>query len=1024
MQYVNYAVGDVRRRKGKLRFTSESYFDLAERLKGQFQAFSMWLSYGEDFITYVEANEWSVKGWIGEGLASFSMFPVDFDASGDLELAFTECRDFVQTELLDKGVDTRYFVIYLSGGKGFHVEISASVLNVEMPMEHAGFRLRSLVAEWQKVYPCLDLSVYNSTSLFRLPGSKHKSGLHKNEIAWEDFNLEHLDKRTTWAAYPQVNIRIPELGDPPLKLEVPEVVVTAGPTYSTEVDFDPDAMITPSCPWLQSILADPSAKGQDGKGRENRRNAVGILLSAHATSEHNVELQQYIQKLSEHDYMTKPRMDDAMKWVREYDKDGEIKCKKTCYAVGCSAPQRKTCGTRSPLDWKLKKRSLETISVEEARVFVEAALRRILTTEGNGIYVADFPVGIGKTFYMLQLVKELELTAFYIAQTHKLSWQSHLEFVGMGLQSRHVASRMYLAKTEEFECLMPLEVDMAISNGYGSHTICGTCPKKRKRQEGLDSLEPDSGFDPCEYWEQFENLKETEIVCGVHNHLFEFMYEAAAVDLRGVTVIDESPLEVLGKTVPPLNPDILGRVLTTMNAEIERLETMAMTEVKPALNVGKFARVAQLMEQDHAMSQSEEARQQIDRLSNFRNIFEGKLFNLGAFDQMKEEQQRAVWYEVATVIADRSGLSMEYNLPEDKHYLAVPYVLPTALALASRNIVYNPTSTHYLPGSLPPNKVLILDATASTDAYGPVMAHITARDPRPYTFVTVPLVEQPYSNVVQITSSSYGVSVMYDEETQVYIMSVIRQLILKHGGTSLIVCHKQHQEFWTRAFSKDPEVSIGTYGSLKGLNQWASCTSQFIVGTPFIPDEGIRDLSAKLGQDITLAKLSGSAALRKTLLLAKNGDTAVIARRFFQGHQFQSALAQMKSQWEVTQAVRLRLYNKPVVEKQHLYIFSNVDLKGMYADQYHTLSELAWELNKEAQAAEASSGRRKLELSSVAYEQLTEVFDSWPKDKVFVKNSFPPDFCGERYIQYWIQMAVNAGWAKKLEKQRKYIKII
>jgi hypothetical protein len=251
--------------------------------------------------------------------------------------------------------------------------------------------------------------------------------------------------------------------------------------------------------------------------------------------------------------------------------------------------------------------------------------------------------------------------------------------------------------------------------------------------------------------------------------------------------------------------------------------------------------------------------------------------------------------------------------------------------------------------------------------------------------------------------------------------------MLKHGGTSLVVCHKAHKKFWTQVFNQYPDVSIGTYGALKGLNQWTHCTSQFIVGTPFVPDIGIRDLAAKLGHDVSLERLSDSARLKKTLLLASNEDTAVVNRRFYPEFPFHSALALMKSQWEVTQAVRLRLYNKPAVEQQHLYIFSNVELKSMYANEYHTLTGLAWKLNQEANA-QPETGRKPLELEGVAYEKLTAVFDGWPKGRTFMRANLRDEVsaedCGDRYLLYWIQMAIDSGWAERVGKAYKYVKLV
>lgn len=1032
--YANFAVGDTRARKGKNRITSEPFYDLSLRLLGQYQAFSMWLSYGEAFAEYFEQEikdektgkflkyAWSAKGWGGDVPAYFTDFPVDFDAEGDLDKAFKDCKAFVETELLGRGIDTRYFVIYLSGGKGFHIHISASVLNVALPIEHAGFRMKQLATEWKKTYSTLDLTVYSSTSLFRTPGSKHKSGLHKVEVAWEDFTLDHMASRGIWAAEAPETVRIPELTDPPVKIDLPEYTpAVASYSYNTEVDFDPNAAIVPNCRWLQGVLRDPSNNGNDGTGREKRRNAIGILLSAHETSEHNPELQSFVNGLAQSEYMSFDKMEDVSKWIREYDNDGEIKCKKTCYSVGCPAAQRKKCGTKSPLDWKLKKKILNLTPIDVARATIREEIEGILDEEGNGITVVDFPVGSGKTYSLIRVLRERDLTAFYVAQTHRLAIQTHNDFLAQGLESRHCASRSYLKEENAFDCLYPDEVEMAMANGYGSHTVCSLCPRKRKSQPDQKGMHPDDGYEPCDYWEQFEGLKDVDVVVGVHNHLFEYMYEAADVSSRSITIIDESPVEVLGQTIHPIDPQRLDRIRGAFVSEIATLEAMVGSPSGPVVpRAGIFGRVAAILDMDEAKLELANSSETLQTLLNFQNVFQGNLFDFERYAGMPHEQLRAIWFGVANRLAEASGLADEYNLPEERRFLCIPFPLPSAIALAARNIVYNPEKTNYLPVQLPPNKIIILDATASNDAYAEIIAQLTrGQEARSFRFVSHPLIEQPYSHVTQITSSSYGVSALFHEETRLYIFSVIAALMKKHVGKSLIVCHKQHRSFWLEQFGRNPLVQIATYGSLKGLNQWSDCVAQYIVGTPFIPDSGVRDLAAKLGNEVDTYVLEQDAVIKRVMMLAKNGDTAVVSRRIYKSHPFHTALAQMKSQWEVTQAVRLRLYNKSIEEKQQLYVFSNVDLKGMYADEYHTLSELAFEISK----GEVSAGRKELEIKGVAYEQITAWFDTLPKGEVFVKNNIP-DFSGDRYIQYWIQMALDAEWITRQGSQRKYTKVV
>lgn len=356
--YRNFAAGDARFRRGRHNLTIESISELSNRLKGQFQAFAMWLGYGEEFAVHYEQNGHSVKGWHGEAQeAFFDFIPFDFDAD-TIEVAFAHCRAFVENELLARGFDKRYFSIYLSGGKGFHVHVSPACVGGS-PLVEPASRLKVLAKEWKRLYPSLDLSLYEPTRLLRLPGTKHnKTGLFKTPIPLELFTLEYLALRTDWAAKP--SDWIPELShEPPAQIiDLPALVSSAHPgdprIERKNIGSTPSIWITRNCPFLKSVLMDPS-------GRDRRRSAIGVLLSAAPPGEPNPELDWFLAELFKHPYMTRERQDDTLKWVNEYERDGVIKVAMTCRSLGCEPTQRRICGTQKPLDWQVKLPSIETI---------------------------------------------------------------------------------------------------------------------------------------------------------------------------------------------------------------------------------------------------------------------------------------------------------------------------------------------------------------------------------------------------------------------------------------------------------------------------------------------------------------------------------------------------------------------------------------------------------------------------------------------------------------------------------------
>lgn len=1016
--YRNYATGSATNRRGEKHFTSESFYDLANRLIGQHQMFAMWLGYGQEFYDHVSSNNFSARGWNGSSPAYFADVPIDFDASDNLEAAYEQTLQFIHNELLGRGIDERYFAIYLSGGKGFHVHISSSCFNVEQPCENAGHRIKAWVTSLKAKYSRLDLSVYNATALFRLPGSQHKSGLYKTEIPLERFTSAYVARAHEWAKERPTRIRVPEQRSPAVRIELPDYRTGEQDTVHEFADFDDDAVIVPNCPWLQKVLDDPSGKGRDGDGRERRRNAVGVLLSAHPTSSHNAELQQFVDQLFQHPYMNEGRREDVAKWIREYDRDGEIKCKKLCRTLGCSSAQVKICGTKSPLDWKLKSIPLETISVEDARAKNTRLLESILLSEQNSVNVLNWPVGIGKTFTLLNKIAEHRMTAFYVAQTHLLSAQTHDNFLEEGLDSRHIASRQYLAENQGFECLHPAEVQLAMENGYGSHTVCAKCPRKRKTDREAGTCEPDEGYTACDYFEQFEQLEDVQVVVGVHNHLMDYMYDAADVHERTVTVIDESPLEVFSNVIKAIEPRKLELIRKGFASYIQRIEVGGQRkEVKP--RPGMFGRVRAFLEQQAEDMKRTENLSKLPTFRMFQQLYEGQAIDLEFLVSLDNDYLRACWYEIAGAIAIETGLAASSDLSEELAFLCIPFPVSDAVALMSHNKTYDPAKEQYVPIRLPDNKVVILDATASNDVYAPVIAHLNRGfEERQYKFFEHPFVEQKFCHVVQIINSSYGVRRLFHDpatgadDPKRELLEAVRILYNKSPGRSLLVCHKTYAAWWKKELERVGDFDVAHYGSLKGLNNWENCVNQFIIGTPFVPDHGVQNLAERLGQEVELHHLVGSQATRRMRLRAKDGTFATASRRFYNGYPFHNALAQMKSRWEVTQAVRLRLYNDPGF-KQQLYIFSNVDLKGMYADEFMTLHELIYKTTKETQAAEDDGMLRELEQNDKAvFAKFAEWYGQQAVGTLFKRSGIPP-IASDSYLTKLLMALAASG---KIEK--------
>ncbi|MEW6769978.1 MAG: hypothetical protein AB1330_01110 [Bacillota bacterium] len=90
-------------------------------------------------------------------------------------------------------------IIYFSGKKGIHLVIPAVVLGIT-PTQDLHLTYKSLAAEISKVlkHRTLDLRVYDSRRLFRIPGSRHSStGLYKIQLSVDE--LQNFSSQDIYA---------------------------------------------------------------------------------------------------------------------------------------------------------------------------------------------------------------------------------------------------------------------------------------------------------------------------------------------------------------------------------------------------------------------------------------------------------------------------------------------------------------------------------------------------------------------------------------------------------------------------------------------------------------------------------------------------------------------------------------------------------------------------------------------------------------------------------------------------------
>jgi len=162
--------------------------DLDKHLDYTKEMYSSAYYYNEDHLKYFNSNK-SVKG-ITDTFTDNLWF--DLDSAEDPEKAQDDAILLVD-RLIDSGIKQKDIQIFFSGNKGFHVFVQTKRILTPKQVESI------CINKFGKGLRTLDLSVYDSNQIIRLPGTVHpKTKLHKIPIAYHELHetpFEDLKKK-------------------------------------------------------------------------------------------------------------------------------------------------------------------------------------------------------------------------------------------------------------------------------------------------------------------------------------------------------------------------------------------------------------------------------------------------------------------------------------------------------------------------------------------------------------------------------------------------------------------------------------------------------------------------------------------------------------------------------------------------------------------------------------------------------------------------------------------------------------
>ena len=900
-------------------------------------------------------------------LLYFEFIPFDFDAD-EVHVALEHTQKFVEF-LLSLGVPRTHFKVWLSGSKGFHVEVDRSVFDLAHPSADVLRRARAFAERAMRALSIkVDLSLYSSARLYRVPNSKHaKTGLYKTLVDVDDLTEEHVARRAEWAAWPHEDL--PLFSHEPVEQQImlPDVEVEHQETQlAGDLTFDTTMSIISKCPRIQHIMANP-------ENREARRQAAGVLMEAYGSSS-APEVEALYTAFRGNPYMDEPRMNDAEKWRKEFDKDGVVKCPKTCTSFGCGKEQKRICGTKFPSDHLVTGAKIDPITVEEARSILAERMNEAVYAANDHVYAFGMPIGIGKTTKLLELLAaDPNLRAAYLCYSHDLAEQVFNDAKALGIEdSRRLMSRVRMHDelnrddANGFPCPYIGEIKAMQNKSQNiTRAVCSKCPRFPAR----------AGEGTCEYFAQFDGAADVRLIVGVHAHANVHTMSRISMETRNFMVVDESPLKTFSGSINAVPADMqvvfraFGAAATSellQEVEDEDVDGEELPEVEPE---GLFGYVRLLHAREEAEQQrAENARRRITleehkAAQRFMYTCMGTLIAGGRVtgDQLAMISQLpywGCWKKLIERLVDMSKYEPAMALQEGFRHVCFPDVVADAIkCVLDLGQHYSMNQSYFFPNPMPDSKIIILDATSSRPLYERMIEAGTSPTDdgeliKPLHYFKLPYVEQTHAKVTQVTNSGYGKSRLKDDERAMDgLMYVLKTIRTVNPAASLLFVSVMELK---QAIEKDlSNTSSGHYGAMRGSNAYEDYDFEVIVGGFFVSNEAIVEGLHRLGMhnvDIELLEAATIAVRNKHV--ARDGGTYFSQRKAFKSlgkrdpMSYANALYEQAAVSEVVQAVRVRLFSgKP---DKSCIILTNIGLTTIYADRFMTLQEIAAELEDES----------------------------------------------------------------------------
>lgn len=176
-----------------------------------FVAYVSMFGYAKDVVDYYNLNidpetkKKSIGGY--KGLHYCNQIIIDIDNENNLEGSRQSAIALLK-RLLEYGCTADNLRIYFSGKKGFHISLPAELFGGINPATDLPAQIKSYVQNLTKGLNDIDLVIYNTNRIIRLPNSLHKdTNLYKIPLYPNELTDLSIDDIKMLAVYPRVDFR-------------------------------------------------------------------------------------------------------------------------------------------------------------------------------------------------------------------------------------------------------------------------------------------------------------------------------------------------------------------------------------------------------------------------------------------------------------------------------------------------------------------------------------------------------------------------------------------------------------------------------------------------------------------------------------------------------------------------------------------------------------------------------------------------------------------------------------------------